>query len=529
MTGQEALGGVSSSPPVPDTRKEAPRVAFRVVAGLALSLLTAVAAVTMMPPFGLWPLVFVAFVPMIVAQQRVLPGRLSGLAIGVGVGGLFAGQIYPGMAEAGLSWVYKAWPLYLALVVAALASGSCGFHERTAYRWLPISAPVLWVALDFLRGSGFALLGATFGNPAYALYEQPWLLQPLSVFGIWGLELLLLATNWTLAALVLVVFDRRQAASTEAARLAWTPDLRRGVLAIGGAFLGWVALSAVLLESPPPSLRVAAIQPGIASDGDEELRRDVEQTRAAATRGARLVVWRERGLPFDPRAEHTDELRGLVAEAGVHLAVGYGRREERVNEATVLAPDGRFLGTYGKDHPGEFAGDYSDTRGSYPVYDTPFGRLATIICYDLDFTDTARAMARLGAEIVAVPSNDNRALAPTHYTHLVFRAIENRLPMVKADRAWDSAIIDPWGRILERTVTPDGARATLVADVPLAPGRPLATRLGDWVGWLCVAAVAVRMTVSARARSRPRATPRPRARRAARTSTLSARPGGSPV
>ncbi len=156
----------------------------------------------------------------------------------------------------------------------------------------------------------------------------------------------------------------------------------------------------------------------------------------------------------------------------------------------MLAPDGTFLGVYGKEHPGTFAGDYSDTGGTtFPVYRTDFGRIASIICYDLDFTDTARTVTRHGARLIAASSSDVSTLADTHYTHLVFRAIENRVSTIKADNKYDSAVIDPYGRVVAVTTNPNGAQRTLFADVPLGSGESLFVTLGDWFGQLCAVAM----------------------------------------
>ncbi|HFD40698.1 MAG TPA: hypothetical protein ENJ31_12720, partial [Anaerolineae bacterium] len=144
----------------------------------------------------------------------------------------------------------------------------------------------------------------------------------------------------------------------------------------------------------------------------------------------------------------------------------------------------------GKDHPVTFAGETSPTRGTYPVYETPLGRLGTIICYDLDFTDTARKIARNGAQLILVPSHDWPQIATKHYAHLVFRAVENRVSLAKADSSGnDSVIVDPYGRIIASAVTPGGDRQgqVVIADTPLGTGDSLAVRLGDWMGWIALA------------------------------------------
>jgi apolipoprotein N-acyltransferase len=62
--------------------------------------------------------------------------------------------------------------------------------------------------------------------------------------------------------------------------------------------------------------------------------------------------------------------------------------------------------------------------------------------------------------------------------------------LVKADGSYDSAIVDPYGRILALASNPEGAAATLVADVPLGKANAPAIVLGDWIGWLALAGMA---------------------------------------
>lgn len=97
-------------------------------------------------------------------------------------------------------------------------------------------------------------------------------------------------------------------------------------------------------------------------------------------------------------------------------------------------------------------------------------------------------MVSQGAQLIAIPSNDWSSIADKHFSHVVFRAIENRVAMVKSDGGFDSAIIDPYGRILSLASFAKGGEATLVADVQIGDGKgTLNTVLGDWVGWICLA------------------------------------------
>ena len=189
---------------------------------------------------------------------------------------------------------------------------------------------------------------------------------------------------------------------------------------------------------------VAALQPGLRrgdamgtpDDRDRAmLDRLTAQTRVAAGRGARLVVWPEAALAADPAIAYARELADLARESGASIVVGYGidTPAGRRNEVVTVDPWGEFVGRYGKDHPVGFLGETSVWRGTYPTVDTPFGRMGTIICYDMDFTDTARELARRGAKVIAVPSADWPAIAAKHYTFAVFRALETGAVLAKSE------------------------------------------------------------------------------------------------
>src|SRR5579872_1199289 len=90
----------------------------------------------------------------------------------------------------------------------------------------------------------------------------------------------------------------------------------------------------------------------------------------------------------------------------------YEREQEGVyyNTAAVLAPDGKYLGKYRKNHiphvaPGFWEKFYFRPGNlGYPVFDLGFARIGVYICYDRHFPEGARALGLNGAEIVFNPS-----------------------------------------------------------------------------------------------------------------------------
>ena len=472
--------------------------ALRVVIGLLLSALSGLAFMLAFPPYEIWPLVFFGWVPMLFAQYRLMPPRLSGLAPALAIGVWLQGYLGPVFTPVGTFMVWL--PLIVAGITFLSDGGLRSFHQKTSYRYFLLAGLASWAGGEMIRL--FIPIAGTWAFIAYPLFRQTWMLAPVSIFGIIGLGVLILWVNNALALGLLRWADRRWQFDAEGVSVPARPA-RTALISAGAVCALWLVLSAVLGAARPTAtarVTAAAIQPEISPvmtanvDQTEQLKAlhesMIAQTRQAAAQGAQFIVWPEGSFLWDPQADDRLNLRALAVETNAHLATGYLVIEEQGfrNEATVINPQGEFLGVFGKDHPVVFGGETSLTRGTYPVYDTPLGKLGTIICYDADYTDTTRKLVRQGAQLIAVPSNDWSTIAATHYAHVVFRAVENNVAMVKADGGYDSAIIAPNGEILALAVKPQGGGATLVAEVPLGDGRgTLTTLLGDWVGWLGLA------------------------------------------
>ncbi|MCL4835307.1 MAG: hypothetical protein KJZ86_22905, partial [Caldilineaceae bacterium] len=471
--------------------------AVRLVVGLVLSLISGVMLTLSFSPYNAWPLIFVAFVPLIVAQFRVMPAKFSSLAPAVMIATWLYLYFGPSFFPGGIMLALPA----IGFVINLLAEkGLRSFHEQTRYRWFILYGAANWVGFEIIRT--FIPGIATWGFVNYTLWSQTWLIQPVAIFSIYGLSLLILFINYGLGQAALVAFDQRMKLDSVPAISHSTT--RRWLIGIGIASLAWVGISLVQYTSAPENpatVRVAAIQLGETEvafshpdmDASARLATLAGLTREAAAQGAQLISWSELALPFDPQLEFTAELRALAAETDAYLVLPYGVFEENGlrNEVVILSPAGEFSEPYAKAHPVLFAGEpYGLNVGTYPIYETPLGTLASIICYDLNYTDVTRRMARQGAQIIAAPSSDWAGIAEKQNLHLVFRAIETRTSIVNAEKGFDSAIVDPYGHILQEAVSLEPTQAVLVSDVPLGSADTPYLFLGDWLGWVALAGMA---------------------------------------
>lgn len=113
--------------------------------GVGLTVSGAAGLVLAFPPFGLWPLIFVSFVPLAVAQHRFLPPRWSGAAPAIGVTVFLGSQVW-GALRPDQRWFL----LLLAPLLWAAGELETRVQAATDYRHLWWSGPAFWTAGLFL-------------------------------------------------------------------------------------------------------------------------------------------------------------------------------------------------------------------------------------------------------------------------------------------------------------------------------------------------------------------------------------------
>jgi len=119
------------------------------------------------------------------------------------------------------------------------------------------------------------------------------------------------------------------------------------------------------------------------------------------------------------------------------------------NTAVLLGPAGKLVGKYRKVClPREEIEGGVTPGDSYPVFQTRFGKLGMMICWDVHFPEVARGLSTGGAEVIAMPIwGGNPALARA-------RAIENQVFLVSStytdsNRDWmKTGVWDREGRLL---------------------------------------------------------------------------------
>lgn len=186
------------------------------------------------------------------------------------------------------------------------------------------------------------------------------------------------------------------------------------------ATVEWSEVS--LQEVPAPAPRIARLAtvhylPREGKSPAEKCRLFAPFIEEAARKKADLVVLPETltfygtGKSYSECAEpvpgpSTDYFGGLARKHGLYIVAGLLERDRHLvyNVAVLLGPDGKVGGKYRKVclPRGEIEGGITPGH-EYPVFQTRFGKVGMMVCYDGFFPEVARELSNRGAEIIAWP------------------------------------------------------------------------------------------------------------------------------
>ncbi len=523
-------GGPASRPvpaPVPARGRGWRDVALAVASGLCLS--------AAFPTLELAPLAWVGLVPVLIAIR----GRSVRAAFGLGwLTGLtfFVATCY---------WIvytighYTDLPVPLAAILLVMMSSVLAVYHgafTAGLRWLERRelpavwiAPALWVTLEWMRGWFF--IGFPWAGLGYSQYRFHDLTQLAEVTGVYGVSAVLVLFNVVVEA----VLRERGAGVVRRLPALVTLTVLLVVLPAAGRW----RLAVLAARPTVGTMRVGITQGNVQQDRKwdpsfqtETMRRYRELTLAAVAHGAQLVVWPETAAPFFFQEDGPlrDEMLAIARDAGVPVLFGTPafRQDPRgrivqLNRAVLLEADGSEGGTYDKMQLVPF-GEYVPFgsilffvdqmvtavgqlgAGTVPtVFGEPGGRFGGLICYEGIFPGLSRLFVRDGADFLVNVTNDawyGRTAAPRqHLLQGTFRAIENRVPIVRAANTGISAIIGADGRIVWEG--PLFEQLWYVDEVSWTGTRTFYTRFGDVFVWSCAAVTVAALLAGFAARRRP--------------------------
>ncbi|MEW5746493.1 MAG: apolipoprotein N-acyltransferase [Nitrospirota bacterium] len=485
------------------------------------ALLSGLLLVLSFPELEFFPLAWAALVPLFLFLYELPDGAAfkAGFLMGIVY---FFGTTY---------WIYHSvhWyggipfipslllvlllALYLSLYTGVFAALYASYSNKSDMPTL-LLAPVLWTTLEYLRS--YVLSGFPWASIGYSQYRFLPFIQVSDITGIYGISFLVVAVNGAIADILL--FNRRR--------------IKRPLASILPAAAGFTLLALALIFTfaygayrlyqtrPGHTVRVAVVQGNIEQDRkwDPAYQQAVVDTyRALSFEAARynpaLIVWPETAVPFYFRThkEWSDYLVSFQQELNAYLLFGGVTKKSTeagpayANSAILLDKYGNTTYIYDKIHLVPF-GEFVPLRGLLSVVDltgaigdylpgesyikaiTPFGSFGTLICYEIIFPGMVRKFYARGGDFMVNITNDawfGRTYGPAqHFSMAVFRAVENRKPLVRSANTGISGFIDSNGRIVKKTGLFE--RTFSVHDVRTDSTLAPYTKYGDIFAYLCI-------------------------------------------
>jgi apolipoprotein N-acyltransferase len=493
--------------------------------GLAL-LVTPVLHGLSFPPWSLWWLAWIAFVPWFAAIRLASTGTRAVLITCFTT--LAGSWVVAGWLPRAVStywgqppWVGAALLAGVWLVTVAPAVVVFTLCYRAAARRhgasMAFVAGAAWAATEYARvelgiGDPFGLLG-------YSQVPFSSLVQIADVTGVYGLSFAVAAANAALAEAWLV--------GTGHARLGGAIGSLVTAAAAIGLCVGYDALrEEPEAEGPPQVVAVAQANLDLGAQWTKELYGQNLAEHLALTQAAlapirpALVVWPENVMTFFVEEEPSfrQQIGAVLAPADLELVAG-GVRVERhpdgpryFNAAFLLAPSGGILARYDKQHLLPFAeyfpfGSIAVLRREFgrvreftpgpptPPLPTRIGAAGVAICNEAMFPGIVARRVRAGAELLVTLSNDSwlgdRQYSLQALDMARMRAIEQRRDVIRASTSGPSAIIDASGAVVASTAP--FTRGTVAGEVHRRVQRSFYASIGDGFAIACAAAVVLEL------------------------------------
>ena len=408
----------------------------------------------------------------------------------------------------GLS-VFQAVPGGLIFLIFKLLERRGIFERVPILR--PIAFSALWIVFEWSSTLGWT--GVPWGRLCIGQSEYLPVLQSASLLGPYFVSFLILIVNGLLAYAILNYRTKRNAIICASLAV---------IILLSNILLGVGLMNKK--DHDRTTVKVAAIQGNVDMDAQgtalkELMRVYGEMTREAAEAGAEIVVWPESIFPY--RMNRYAVLKDFVCEVAVDckvtLIVGAlydGGDGKSYNTLYMVTPEGQISANlYHKRHLVPF-GEYVPMRKlimtlipplaelsaldddltpgtETALFETKWGKLGGLICFDSIYEELTRASARDGANLMLLPSNDSWWFSTSvetyqNETQAMLRAIESGRYIIRSADTGISSIIAPDGSVAAEL--PPLVEGVSISTVYPVTSRTLYSYIGNTFVYLLIAA-----------------------------------------
>ena len=393
---------------------------------------------------------------------------------------------------------------------------------------------LVFTSFFYLTSIGF--LAYPYGNIATALYEYLPFIQSASIFGVWGLDLIIILPQALLVNLVLSKTMLKK------------DILILTIIYIVNIVFGYIAIDYYENKIPDRQLKIASIQQnadtwsGGYTQYNKNISTLIEQSKLAIAEDANLdmIAWAETAI-VPSLAWYMNDLPGtrgsynlvdkvleFASEIDIPLVTGNpseivkdngigplnedGSRNRDIYNSVLLFNEGEIVQTYRKQHLVPFT-EYFPYEEQMPkvakflssldlhwwqegneavVFEYDGVEFATPICFEDTFGKISSEFVKKGADFLLNTSNDfwseSVAAEVQHLQLAIFRAIENRVPMLRCTNSGVTCLVEPTGLIVDPMPYFTPGYEIYTVNLDLDKNKTIYTMLSDYFAYLTIIA-----------------------------------------
>jgi apolipoprotein N-acyltransferase len=427
--------------------------------------------------------------------------------------------------------------VYLTPLMGFFGLAFCLIAKRLGHASALFAAPFLWVAMEYAR-SNLSFLSLPWSILAHSQYQHPILIQIANLAGVHCVSFLIVLVNSAIAAAIyffLLRLDILKQVKVERF------SKKAGAALMGaGAFIFTSSLlyGYIMITKPIEGQRIniSVVQGNIEQPKkwDPKYASSIMDTYADLTQKASLqkpdiIVWPETATPRSISENYGlyRQVSEIALKAGAPLLLGSSGRQKISEKKNSNPSDRKYLNSaflirsrgvkekhqrydkirllpFGEYMPMKDTISWSyfripEVKGFAPgaehtIFRLPDFRFGVTICWENIFPDIVRQFVNNGAQFIVNLANEawfGKTAAPYQFLSMsVFRAVENRIFVVRCVNTGISCFIDPCGRVIDR-VRDKNNLDIFVSGVLTKPVVPLESktfysRYGDYFAWVCL-------------------------------------------
>ncbi len=378
--------------------------------------------------------------------------------------------------------------------------------------FLMILVPALWVTIEYVRELGF--LGFPWNNLSHSQYENIKIIQISTLTGAYGVSFLIVFVNFSLSLLFWKGTELK-------GRI--VPILVAGVIFL----LNFIYGSHVTKSNQPTNnkkITIATIQPNIQTDLEWDsnfvitsIKKYIDLTESILTKKADIIVWAENAVQtpffFPKNTWVRNEILKTSKKVKSYIVFGtinFESKNRMFNTAGIISPEGKIVGKYYKIKLVPF-GEVVPARKYFGIVmkflnQYPWGKqdyspgkkigffklknfnLGVGICYESIFPWISRELARYGADLIVFITDSswfkNTSAPHQHNAIDIFRAVENKIPVLRSTTTGITSIISPTGKIIKKC--PQFKECVIYSTIKIKKNKTVFTKYGDLFAYSCI-------------------------------------------